>query len=131
MALGRADCKPSCIALPILRVLSAESRLGFDVIRLLGESLDIRRHHVPAAKRPVSPKSSASRERASDRASVEAELASFIDKFEPSTAKLIRQCRAEVRKLLPAAVELVYDNYRNHGYCKPRYRLQFAQSLSG
>src|SRR5215213_4790120 len=46
-----------------------------------------------------------------DDDSVEAELASFIEKFEPEIADLIRQCRAEVRKLLPTAVEIVYDNY--------------------
>ncbi|MEY2496960.1 MAG: hypothetical protein QOD12_516 [Verrucomicrobiota bacterium] len=35
------------------------------------------------------------------------QLASFIAKFEPSVAKLIRACRAEMRKRLPT----VYDNY--------------------
>jgi len=39
------------------------------------------------------------------------QLAGFIAKFEPSVAKVIRECRAEVRKLLPTTVELVYDNY--------------------
>ncbi len=39
------------------------------------------------------------------------QLASFIAKFEPATAKLIRDCRAELRKRLPTAIELVYDNY--------------------
>ena len=39
------------------------------------------------------------------------QLASFIAKFEPSVARLIKECRAEMRKLLPSAVELVYDNY--------------------
>ena len=39
------------------------------------------------------------------------QIAGFIAKFDPAVAKLIRQCRAEVRKLLPTAVELVYDNY--------------------
>ena len=39
------------------------------------------------------------------------QLEAFIAKFEPTTAKLIRECRAEVRTLLPTAVELVYDNY--------------------
>jgi hypothetical protein len=39
------------------------------------------------------------------------QVESFIAKFEPATAKLIRECRAEVRRLLPTAVELVYDNY--------------------
>ena len=39
------------------------------------------------------------------------QLAAFIAKFDPKVAKLIRACRAEVRKLLPTAIELVYDNY--------------------
>jgi hypothetical protein len=38
------------------------------------------------------------------------QLAGFIATFEPATAKLIRQCRAEVCKLLPTALEIVYDN---------------------
>ena len=43
--------------------------------------------------------------------SPEKQLASFIAKFEPNVAKLIRACRAEMRKLLPTAIEMVYDNY--------------------
>ena len=43
--------------------------------------------------------------------SPEKQLASFIAKFDPKVAKLIRACRAEMRKLFPTAVELVYDNY--------------------
>ena len=39
------------------------------------------------------------------------QLAAFIAKFDPAHAKLIRACRAEMRKLLPTAIELVYDNY--------------------
>jgi len=39
------------------------------------------------------------------------QLADFIAKFDPRLAKLIRACRAEMRKLLPTAIELVYDNY--------------------
>jgi len=50
-------------------------------------------------------------DRATDAAAVETRLAGFIDKFDPAAAALIRACRAEVRKLLPTAVELVYDNY--------------------
>ena len=48
-----------------------------------------------------------------------AQLEAFIAKFEPATAKLIRACRAEVRVLLPTAIELVYDNYNFFviGYC--------------
>jgi hypothetical protein len=39
------------------------------------------------------------------------QLAGFIDKFDPAIAKLIRSARAAVRKRLPTAIELVYDNY--------------------
>jgi len=39
------------------------------------------------------------------------QLASFIAKFDPKVAKHIRACRAEMRRLLPTAIELVYDNY--------------------
>ena len=39
------------------------------------------------------------------------QLTAFIAKFDPKVAKLIRACRAEMRKLLPTAIELVYDNY--------------------
>jgi hypothetical protein len=49
----------------------------------------------------------------------ETRLAQFIDKFEPASAKLIRQCRIELRKLMPTAIELVYDNFNFFviGYC--------------
>ena len=49
----------------------------------------------------------------------EDELASFIAKFEPGHAELIRSCRAELRSILPTAIELVYDNYNFFviGYC--------------
>jgi len=52
-------------------------------------------------------------------ATAEGQIAAFIDKFEPGTAKLIRQCRRELQKLLPAANELVWDNYNFFviGYC--------------
>ena len=53
------------------------------------------------------------------RAQAETELASFIAKFEPERAELIRACRAELRTILPTAIELVYDNYNFFviGYC--------------
>ena len=35
----------------------------------------------------------------------------FIAKFDPATAKLLRQARLALRKRFPTAVELVYDNY--------------------
>jgi hypothetical protein len=41
----------------------------------------------------------------------EAELAGCIDKFAPEMARAIRAVRAALRKRLPAANELVYDNY--------------------
>jgi hypothetical protein len=41
----------------------------------------------------------------------EAELAGFIDKFTPEMAKFIRSVRAALRKRVPTANELVYDNY--------------------
>ena len=44
-------------------------------------------------------------------ASVETQIAAFIDKFDPAVAAHIRACRAELRQLLPHAVEMVYDNY--------------------
>jgi hypothetical protein len=39
------------------------------------------------------------------------QIAAFIDKFDSDVGKVIRSCRAELRKLLPSAIELVYDNY--------------------
>ncbi len=39
------------------------------------------------------------------------QLASFIAKFDPAVAKLIRSSRAALRKRFPTALELVYDNY--------------------
>lgn len=50
---------------------------------------------------------------------VEQQLAGFIDRFEPANARLIRRCRAELRALMPTAIELVYDNYNFFviGYC--------------
>ena len=40
-----------------------------------------------------------------------AQLRSFIDKFSPEDQKLIRAIRTAVRKRLPTANELVWDNY--------------------
>ena len=44
-------------------------------------------------------------------ATVAHQLAKFIAKFDPANARLIRALRAELRQLLPTAIELVYDNY--------------------
>jgi len=71
----------------------------------------------PSTRRTAIMKSSsATTESDSD---IEKRLSGFIDKFEPANAKLIRQCRVELRKLMPTAIELVYDNYNFFviGYC--------------
>jgi hypothetical protein len=49
----------------------------------------------------------------------EAQLATFIAKFEPNLAELIKECRRVIRNILPTANELVYDNYNFFviGYC--------------
>ncbi len=50
---------------------------------------------------------------------LEKQISEFIDRFDPKTAEIIRQCREELRKLLPTATELIYDNYNFFviGYC--------------
>src|SRR4051812_42999022 len=44
-------------------------------------------------------------------ASAASQIAAFLPKFDPANAKLIRACRSAMRKRLPTANELVYDNY--------------------
>jgi hypothetical protein len=41
----------------------------------------------------------------------EAQLARFMARFDPAVAGVARQARAILRRQLPAAFELVYDNY--------------------
>ena len=43
--------------------------------------------------------------------SAASQVASFIAKFDPANARLIRACRTSMRRRLPTANELVYDNY--------------------
>ena len=52
-------------------------------------------------------------------AASEQQLAGFIDKFDSKNAALIRSVRKLMRKRLPSANELVYDNYNFFviGYC--------------
>jgi hypothetical protein len=52
-------------------------------------------------------------------ADAEKQLNSFIDKFEPKNQALIRAVRKVLRKRLPTANELAYDNYNFFalGYC--------------
>jgi hypothetical protein len=38
-------------------------------------------------------------------------LAAFIAKYDPAIGRLVRSARAVLRRKLPTAVELVYDNY--------------------
>ena len=40
-----------------------------------------------------------------------AQIAGFIAKFTPEIGALIKAVRAKMRKRLPHAVEIVYDNY--------------------
>lgn len=40
------------------------------------------------------------------------QLAGFVAKYDPAVGKLARATRAALRKRLPTAVELVYDNYQ-------------------
>jgi hypothetical protein len=49
----------------------------------------------------------------------EKQLAGFIAKFDPAMGGFIRSVRSALRKRLPAANELVYDNYNFFviGYC--------------
>jgi hypothetical protein len=39
-------------------------------------------------------------------------VAGFIARYDPAVAKLARAARAALRKRLPTAIELVYDNYQ-------------------
>lgn len=54
-----------------------------------------------------------------DVASSEEQLEGFINKFDSANAALIRAVRKSMRKRLPSANELVYDNYNFFviGYC--------------
>ena len=49
----------------------------------------------------------------------EQQLAEFINKFDPRNAALIRSVRTVLRKGMPSANELIYDNYNFFviGYC--------------
>ena len=44
-------------------------------------------------------------------ASPSKQVATFLSKFDPDVACVIRKCRAQLRRFLPTAIELVYDNY--------------------
>jgi len=61
----------------------------------------------------------------------EAQLQSFIDRFDPKNQKVIRSIRAAVRKRLPTANELAYD-YTSHvviGYSPTEHGIQSIVAL--
>jgi hypothetical protein len=60
------------------------------------------------------------------------QLASFIAKFDPAVAKLIRAARQTLRKRFPTALELVYDNYNflAIGYCSSQRTSDCIVSLA-
>ena len=60
------------------------------------------------------------------------QLADFIAKFDPRMVKLIRSLRAAVRKRLPTANELVFDNYNFLviGYCSTERQSDCIVSLA-
>src|SRR5437763_1383394 len=63
----------------------------------------------------------------------ETQLKSFIDKFEPKHQVLIRAVRKMLRKRLPTANELVYDNYNFFviGYSPTERPSDYIVSLTG
>ena len=58
---------------------------------------------------PTRPRRSANRE--GDRRAPAGQLAAFIGRYSPEVAARARAALRTMRKLLPGAVELVYDNY--------------------
>ena len=64
-----------------------------------------------ASKSAVGPKRAKVISPVAGTAGVSAEVAGFIAKFDPHVAGLIRHCRRELRRQMPTAIELVYDNY--------------------
>jgi hypothetical protein len=45
------------------------------------------------------------------QADAEQQLDSFLAKYDPEIAAFARRALAKMRKLVPGAVEIVYDNY--------------------
>ena len=54
-----------------------------------------------------------------NQASAAKQAGEFIGKFDPKIAKHVRECRAALRKRLPTAIEIIYDNYNFlvFGFC--------------
>jgi len=55
--------------------------------------------------------SSNARAKTPTRSDAEKQLTQFVDKFDEKDRRLIREVRRAVRRRLPSACELVYDNY--------------------
>jgi hypothetical protein len=47
--------------------------------------------------------------------SPERNIARFMGRYSPTVERVARQARRKLRRLLPGAVELVYDNYNAPG----------------
>ena len=63
---------------------------------------------MPVRRPPDRPRRAAA---AANAQEAERAVDAFIDKFAPGVAALLRACRIELRRQLPGAFELVYDNY--------------------
>src|SRR4051794_20628515 len=65
--------------------------------------------HFSDGSRPMKKRQSGTRAEAS--ASPATQLSAFLAKLEPDVARLVRAARGKLRKRMPTANELVYDNY--------------------
>ena len=45
------------------------------------------------------------------QADAQQQLESFLAKYDPEVSKFARRALAKMRKLVPGAIEMVYDNY--------------------
>ena len=63
----------------------------------------------------------------------EKQLAAFLDKFDPAVARILRASRAVLRKRLPTADQLIYDNYNFLviGFCTTPRSSDCIVSLTG
>jgi hypothetical protein len=65
-----------------------------------------------AAARPAGAASPARRSAGTESAESPARrLAGFVAKYDPSIGRIVRSARAKLRRRMPGAFELVYDNY--------------------
>ena len=63
---------------------------------------------MPAKK---SPRRTATKSPTVSQANVEQQLDSFLAKYDPEVEAFARRALAKMRKLVPGAIEMVYDNY--------------------